>query len=150
MNAVTTRRRELRQGFQQVLDAYGVMCTIEHEQLLEDALADVVSVHTAARPKTRQRSADQSELFQLARALADVCVIDFDANRSRLFGEARKLSRATPPPTAALISKLYGPDGVWYEDDWRGQRGYTPQPAQVRESWARLASKRDRVKEYIV
>jgi hypothetical protein len=150
MNAVTTKRRELRQGFQQLLDAYGVMCTIEQEQPLEDALADFVSVHTATRPKTRKTSADQSELYQLARALADVCVIDFDANRSRLFGEARRLAKATPTPTAGMVARLYGQGGAWYEEDWRGQRGYTPQPAQVRESWARLASERDRVKEYTV
>ena len=125
---MATKRRELRIAFQQVLDTYGALCTIELEQPIEDALADAVLALTPPRKPRKQPTAD---LFQIAQALASVCVMDFNANRARLFAEAKRLAGAAPTPTAGLIVKLYGQDGAWYTNDWRGQRGYTPRPPQV-------------------
>ncbi len=86
----------------------------------------------------------QSNLIHaLAKSLASVCLLDYASNAESLLSEARKLSRAkppSPPPTPDLILFVYGRDGPWYRDDFRGKKGEPPTPSQVRQTWMRLTS----------
>lgn len=96
---------------------------------------DLVDVLTAAvmqvvgRPKVRPARAEV-DYFPLAKALAEVCVMDFDANRAELFREA-KLLRKHP----ADVRKYYARGAWWYKDTWIGQQGRPPTPVQVRRTW---------------
>lgn len=56
--------------------------------------------------------------------------MDFEKNKGRLFAEAKRLGE----PASEIIER-FGPGRWWYADDWRGQRGEPPTPAQVREVW---------------
>ena len=70
-----------------------------------------------------------------ALALAEVCGIDFEANRPRLLREAKLLAKATPRPTPDEIRGRYGAGGWWGRGDWRGRKGERPTLALVRETW---------------
>ena len=66
-------------------------------------------------------------------------VLDYNANRGRLFAEAKNLSKASPAPTPELIHIHYGQDGTWYKNDWRGKDSKIPTPGQIRSTWLQLA-----------
>jgi hypothetical protein len=87
---------------------------------------------------SQKRDEQAASLFALAQALADVCRMDLQVNRGRLFREAKALSVADPPPTPDLIQQHYGTaEAYWQLHDWRGQRGEFPTPATLRETWGR-------------
>jgi len=151
----TTQRRQVRRLIQSIFDEYGVMCTIQHETPLCDSIADAVIAKL--KPKKRQRTPAQvksAELYHIAQAIAQVCLMDYEANKGRLFSEAKQLSKANPPPSPAEIRRCYGQDGTWYHDDWRGKQGKEPTPGQIRSTWAKLvgemALEGDGPKEFIV
>jgi hypothetical protein len=76
-------------------------------------------------------------LFLIAEALAEVTGISFEANRGRIFREAKELARdATATPDAIRLN--YGEGGAWYRADWRGLRGQKPALSQVRSTWGSL------------
>lgn len=135
---MTTKRRELRKVIQGILDSYGTLCTIMQDKPLCDTLSDgALAVLTAKR---KPRKAATTNLHPIARALSTVCIIDFDANRGKLFAEAKRLSKATPPPTRELILAHYAKGKTWYNDDWRGKKGNAPTLGQVRLTWAKLVT----------
>jgi phage replication O-like protein O len=95
------------------------------------------------KKKITAKSAETKlSLYPLALALANVCHMDLKANHGRLFREAKMLSSATPPPTAALIEKNYNgdPAAFWKSVDWRGKKNQTPTPAAIRETWGQWES----------
>lgn len=77
--------------------------------------------------------------YLLAQLLSEVCEMDFAANKGRLLREAKLLKKAHPPPTPALVNANYGPNGLWYVEDWRGKRGDLPRPSTIRETWKQFA-----------
>lgn len=141
----TTQRRRVRRLIQSKLDEYGTLCTLQREIPLCDAIADAVI--TELKPKRKPRTPAQvksAELYHVARALAGVCVMNYEANKGRLFSEAKQLAKATPRPTAALIKQHYGKGGSWYTKDWRGrEEREPPTTGQVRSTWARLVGKEE-------
>jgi hypothetical protein len=90
-----------------------------------------------------------ADYYPLAEALAEVCRMDFDANRGRLFREAELLAKATPTPTPEAIRQHYGPRGWWRAHDWRGRKGEQPTPGAIRETWARVIQKSESRDEQI-
>jgi len=74
-------------------------------------------------------------LLPLAQALAEVCGIPFDLNRGMLFKEAKLIS---PKATPETIRADYGPGGLWYKRDWRGQKGERPKPSLIRQTLGSL------------
>lgn len=137
---MTTKRKQLRERFQKTLDEYGVLPTLPHEKPLCDALADSAIDILAKKPqKKAQPQQKNHDLYHIASALGDVCKIDYQANRGRLFAEAKRLSQATPPPTPELVRSHYGENGSWYTADWRGKQGNIPTPGQVRSTWLQIA-----------
>lgn len=94
-----------------------------------------------ARPSAASRSkkhpARDNRLYPTARALANVCGMSFEANRSRLFREAKLLSEAMPTPTPELITAHYNgnPKAYWRAQDWRGKKGEKPSLSAIRETW---------------
>lgn len=82
---------------------------------------------------------DTPNLFPLAQALADVCRMPLEANRGRLFSEAKLLAKVAPPPTPELLKEYYNgrADCWWRSEDWRGQKGQDPTPPAIRETWGK-------------
>lgn len=91
-------------------------------------------------PKAKKNGKPRdNDLYHLARALADVCVLDFEANKPRVFAEAKRLSKVTPRPTPDLLKEHYGKGGTWYKQDWRGRKDQRPTLGQPRQTWLQLA-----------
>ena len=88
----------------------------------------------------------KANYFPLAQTLAEVCHMQFDPNRGRLFREAKLLSKAEPTPTPELIKEHYNgrPECYWRKHDWRGKKGENPSPATIRETWAQWETAVDR------
>lgn len=81
-------------------------------------------------------SKPKPDLYPVASALSEVCVMSLETNRGRLFKEAKVLCAATAPPvTPDEVRARYGPGGWWYHADWRGQKGEHPTPAIIRATW---------------
>lgn len=75
-------------------------------------------------------------IFLLSRELAEVCGMDFQANKGRLLREAKQLTAAACPPAAGDLRAHYqAPDAWWWKHDWRGKKGQRPTPAAIRETW---------------
>jgi hypothetical protein len=79
--------------------------------------------------------------YELARAIGEVCGMPLKPNEGRLLREAQQMHGVDPPATPAEVRDKFGvqEDGLswWYRDDWRGQKGQRPTPAQVRENWGK-------------
>lgn len=85
------------------------------------------------KKKTNRKSSDNSNLYPIAEALADVTGMSLPANKPRIFAEAKliaKDSRITPE----IIKRDYSTGGDWYKYDWRGQKGQKPTLSQIRET----------------
>ena len=70
-------------------------------------------------------------------ALAEVCKIDVrgaTVNQRHQLGQSSKILRERLEATPEQIRNFAR---WWYKNDWRGQRGQLPKPAQVRECWGR-------------
>lgn len=74
--------------------------------------------------------------YDMAIALATVCNMDFEMNKGRLLGEAKKMGDVNP----GQIVELFGKQSPWYLYDFRGKVGSPPTPAQVRSEWAKMLS----------
>lgn len=133
---MSTKRRELRMGILRIFEKHGALFTIKHEARPEDDVADLMAAMTTKKRKPKVEK--KVDYAPLAYALADVCNIDFKANRPKLFAEAKRLAVATPTPTSHLVKLHYSRGGAWYQKDWRGQKGNRPTLGQVRLTWAQL------------
>lgn len=82
-------------------------------------------------------------LYPLAEALAEVCHMQLEPNRGRLFREAQQLTLANPPATPELLRLHYNgnPNSFWRGQDWRGKKGDKPNPATIRETWGQWEAK---------
>jgi hypothetical protein len=94
---------------------------------------DVVVVHPAEKEKPK---AEGINLFSFAKVLASVCQIDFNLNKARLFKEAKDLHAAGY--TEGNVLAIYGSDGVWYSDDFRGKKGELPNLGTIRVTIGKL------------
>ena len=133
---MSTNRRNLRKGILSIFDTCGALFTTATETPPEDMIADLAIEMLAKKRKPRKKPTN--DYTPLAYALADVCAIDFEANKPILFAEAKRLSVATPTPTSHLVKLHYADGGSWYTQDWRGKRGNRPTLGQVRLTWAQL------------
>lgn len=130
-----TDRRAIRQTVSNILDKYSVLCPAN----VSDDIADAVILLMKNRKPTKPKN----DFTPLAKAIAEVCEIDFGSNRGLLFHEARLLSQATPPATPELVRKHYGDShGMtsqnWYKDDWRGLQCQYPKPSYIRQTWLQI------------
>ncbi len=92
-----------------------------------------------SRKRERKTTAEEEAYFaETVPALAAVCRIDLDIDGAwaQCQKQLRALYNAQVRPTAALIAREYGqPDGYWYAQDWRGQKGEPPTPHFVTNTW---------------
>jgi hypothetical protein len=86
------------------------------------------------KTKAPDGAAPKINYYPIARALSKVTGLDFEKNKSRLFGEAKKFK----PEEEAQIIRDYSSTGSWYSCDWRGMKGQPPSLSQVRETWGNL------------
>ena len=82
-------------------------------------------------------NAQSASLHPLAVALSDLCGMAFDANKGRLFREAKLISQI-PGFDLEVMRRQYGIGGIWYLWDWRGKKGELPTPALIRETFGAL------------
>ena len=111
-----------------------------HDEPFCDALADAVIAVLVKPRKNPQPPKQNREMYHLARAIAKVCKIDYEANKGRLFAEAKRLAKADPKPTPELVYLHYGPGKTWYQRDWRGRKGNLPTLGQVRLTWTQMVT----------
>jgi hypothetical protein len=83
-------------------------------------------------PKRKTKKPKDS-LYPIANAISNVTGMSLNANRTRIFKEA-KLLCADPRVTPEEIIKTYSKNGDWYRLDWRGQKGQKPTLSQIRET----------------
>ena len=76
-------------------------------------------------------------LFDIAAALSQVSGIDLEANKARIFREAKELLKAKGVTPEKIIED-YGKGGLWCQVDFRGRGGSPPAINQVRATWGAL------------
>lgn len=92
-----------------------------------------------AKPKPKQEAVFGP--WQVGKALAGVCRMDFDINKGQMLSEGKRIS-GIKGFSIERLGRLYGkPDGLWYKYDWRGKKGQAPTPLQIRQSWTALMEK---------
>lgn len=92
--------------------------------------------NTKIQEETIKRESPPAAIYQLSRELADVCGMDFQANKGRLLREAKLLTAAARPPAAGDLRAHYqAPGAWWWKHDWRGKKGERPTPQAIRETW---------------
>ena len=89
----------------------------------------------STRKKSGKRQENGIDYYPIAKALSDVTGINFEKNKSRLFGEAKHFK----PEDVPKILSDYGPGCGWYVNDWRGKKGQAPSLTQVRETWGMVS-----------
>ncbi len=84
----------------------------------------------------------QDQHRALFAALAEICEIDAATitagDRGKLNQAARVLREAGATPEDVCLFRDY-----WYDQDWRGLKGYAPHPSQVRSEWGRAMAWQD-------
>jgi hypothetical protein len=73
-------------------------------------------------------------LFQIARALSSVTGLDYEKNQPRIY----KAAKSFKPGEEQQIIREYGLGGLWYKNDWRGQKNQKPTLEQVIQTWNNL------------
>ena len=86
--------------------------------------------------KRGNNSPSGENFYPLAAALAEVSRTSLEANRERIFSEAKRLAK-DPTVTPERIKSDYGAGGAWYSLDWRGKQGQPPSITDVRATWGR-------------
>lgn len=148
---MTTKRKQVRIRIQQILDEYGALPTLGHEIPLCDALADAaVDVLLAPKRKKAQPQQRNREMCHLARAIGEVCQMDYASNIGRLFAEAKQLAKADPKPTPELVREHYGSGQTWYKKDWRGMKNELPTPVKIRQTWLQLVIEETGIRSFTV
>ena len=105
----------------------------------KDKDKEVTRVSRVTLLPTLQKNAKEPEssLYLLAMALSEVSGLSFEANKERIFREAKLLSK-DPNATPERIRADYGPGGSWYSCDWRGKKGQAPTLEQARSTFGTL------------
>ena len=71
--------------------------------------------------------------YSIAVSISEVCNVSYKAMQGRLFKVAKEIAqdeRVTPE----LIRKVFSKGGVWYSQDWRGQKGQPPGIGDIAEN----------------
>lgn len=84
-------------------------------------------------PEKKAYTPAQESMYDKAKTLAEVCRMDFEANKGMLLGHAKKL-----PITGEEIRDLFGPGGTWYRLDFRGKKGSPPALKQITTEFLKL------------
>jgi hypothetical protein len=128
------------------LDSQDLKASQNEEQVLssEEGLSTEAlnyPLQKAVKPeKTKKQAAKPSGWhYSIAHALAEVCHMDFEGNRGRLFSEAKQMEKSSPEPTPELLRQHYNSraDCYWRKHDWRGQKGQDPTPWAIRQTWGK-------------
>jgi hypothetical protein len=84
-----------------------------------------------------KKTAGKNNLYPLAVALSKVTGMSMEANRERIFAEAKLLAR-DPTVSPEKVIEDYQTGSLWYRLDWRGKNGDLPKLTQIRETWGTL------------
>ena len=87
-----------------------------------------------SKPKSAPAKKPAGNLFQIAHALSSVTGLDYEKNQPRIY----KAAKSFKPGEEQQIIREYGLGGLWYKNDWRGQKGQKPTLEQVIQTWNNL------------
>jgi hypothetical protein len=90
------------------------------------------------KEQTKKYTPEQESMYGKAKAIAEVCRIDLNANKGMLLGTAKKL-----PIPATEIVDLFGPGGAWYRYDFRGKKNSPPTVKQVLTEFVKMRQAAD-------
>jgi hypothetical protein len=107
----------------------------------DEALCEILSCPDNVKPVEEEDSnpltTTPARILQpVVYAIAAVTDTDASLMYSRLAKEAKSLVKAGY--NSEDIMNVFGEDGTWYKDDWRGKKGQKPTMYQIRESIKRL------------
>jgi hypothetical protein len=137
---------EQQDGYESVTDSNGDRESTDRVQI-ENREDRFTCAKTSAEPEKTYQDCDddgleipkrktkkpKDSLYPIANAISNVTGMSLNANRTRIFKEA-KLLCADPRVTPEEIIKTYSKNGDWYRLDWRGQKGQKPTLSQIRET----------------
>lgn len=95
-------------------------------------VTDVDETKDASNPDEPKKT-KQEPLFDKAQAMAEVCKMDFDANKGMLLNQAKRM-----PLSSEEIKDLFGPNGAWYRLDFRGKKNSPPSIKQLFSEFKKL------------
>lgn len=79
-------------------------------------------------------SASSEALYEITIALAEVCQLDFDLNKGRLFRESKSFYNGGITPDA--IRERYSAGSWWYSGGhWMAADGKPPTVHAIRQTW---------------
>lgn len=98
--------------------------------------APVDASETDTPAKSKKRVIPLNGTYELAKAIAHACSMDFESNKGRLLKEAQLMAKAEPHPTPELVAEHYeGMGSWWFTQDWRGRKMERPSPPTLRQTW---------------
>lgn len=96
-----------------------------------------------AKPERKETPEETAYFAACVPVMARVCQIDLNITGgwARCKKVLQALYHATIRPTPELLERHYGqPDGYWFSRDWRGQKGDTPEPHFIQNTWGKATS----------
>lgn len=87
--------------------------------------------------KSKEPEAPKVNKFPIAVALSKCCKMNLEMNKGRLLKEAKTLETSASNFTLELLEAVYGPEGYWYQVDFRGRKGDPPTSQQILQTWER-------------
>jgi hypothetical protein len=115
---------------------------IRRPPLQIDSLDKQEDLNNSEIPENRKTGKDSKNcvsrdlLNPFVESLASVTGLDKKLNYGRLAREAKDLIQAGY--SVDQVQAVYGAGGVWYSQDWRGQKGELPQVGVIRSTIAQL------------
>lgn len=109
--------------------------TIKEEPKKEEPLCADAPIETPSEPLKEKTLTPQQQMIH---DLCHVMGMDDHLNGKRLARLASELLKQKYEPCQVI--SIYGAGGIYWRDDWRGQRGQTPNEIAVRETIAKLSN----------
>lgn len=144
-NGYIVSRRRTRENGSSTSNLYRVLYDAdtppEFDSMPED-MPEVPEVPVADEPAKKTAvgvAPAKSNAYVISKKLAELCNMDWGANKGMLMAEAKKLMLLDGFNLEQAVRLFGKPNGVWWSADFRGKRGSYPVPSQIRSLWNVLA-----------
>jgi DNA-binding transcriptional MocR family regulator len=107
---------------------------LSHEE--SDTALSHKRLFLTSEKKKPSLSTSKTAVWKIAQAVADASRMELSLCKSRLFKVANTLHAQGKTPVQ--VRQIFGEDGRWYSEDWRGQKGSPPTPEQILLEWKKL------------
>lgn len=97
------------------------------------------------KPAPEPKLVSPFNMYAVAQAIAETCSMFFEANKGQLLKEA-KIFTKLPGFSVERMKEVYEePTGNWFLLDFRGKKGQSPTPKQIRETWLQYVNEPDEI-----